>query len=234
MLGNTIEEIATQKSGIIKQNTKAVIIGRIEPAAKSVIKNRASQLRVHFGEVTDKLKVNRGYYQMYNASLAWTISKLFIYLTRDKNEFNNLIDNHKTNDVIQLLNNIQLPGRMEKVHEHPIIIIDGAHNQQGINTLVDTLLKDYGDKKQHIIFGHLDSHQIDINEFKQLPYAKVYPVSFDSFKPSNQDEENWKDRLNDLINEIDPEKEMIVVTGSFYLVSQVREYLLNPNSNIIK
>ncbi|MDR0899835.1 MAG: bifunctional folylpolyglutamate synthase/dihydrofolate synthase [Lactobacillaceae bacterium] len=221
ILGDTIEKIAFQKAGIIKQKTRAVVVGRLEPQAKAVIKKEASEKQVKFGEITSKVKIDRGVYQQYNAAVSWAVAKLFVFEFR-RNEYFSIIDRYSTDKIIKLLNSTFLPARLEKIMDNPLVIIDGAHNQQGIEALVDSLLKQYGDKKHKILFGHLESHTVDLDVFKNLPFAQVIPVTFKAHKPSSTIGRDWLVELKDQLKDI-KEDEMVVVTGSLYLVSQVRD-----------
>ncbi|MDR2661050.1 MAG: bifunctional folylpolyglutamate synthase/dihydrofolate synthase [Lactobacillaceae bacterium] len=225
LLGDSIEKIAEQKSGIIKENTKAVLIGRMNYSAKNIIKTTADTKQIKFGEINTKLKVQRGYYQMFNASLAWSVVKIYIYLNWNKTIFYKLIDRYKTDDLIKLLDSAKIPARMEKIQEDPLIVLDGAHNEQAIKTLANSLIKDYGNKIQHIIYGNLKSHDIKPEFFAELPLAQLYKVNWIAHKPTESGQFEWKILLNKLINSIDIEKEIIVVTGSLYFTSQVRKYL---------
>ncbi|WP_439425043.1 bifunctional folylpolyglutamate synthase/dihydrofolate synthase [Oenococcus alcoholitolerans] len=227
MLGDTIEKISAQKAGIIKDSTKAVVYGRLPSAAKKVIENQASIKKVPFGEITGKIKVSRGYYQQYNAALAWAAVKVFCHETLDNAEFLSLIDSWKEDRLIKFLNSIYWPGRMEIFSKKPFIVLDGAHNKQGVKTLADSLLKQYGDKEQLILFGHLKSKHISTEDFSVLPLAKFFPVNwkFEKETSFSNDYPDWKDQLNSLIKKIDNERQMIVVTGSLYFVSLVRNYL---------
>ncbi|OIM76289.1 hypothetical protein ATX93_07245 [Oenococcus oeni] len=116
---------------------------------------------------------------------------------------------------------------MEKISKDPLIILDGAHNIQGIATLNDSLLKEYGDREQLIVFGHLKKKNISVASFSDLPLATVFPVNWQAYKETAESSsyKEWHWQLDDLLREIDPKKQMIVVTGSLYFVSQARAYL---------
>ncbi|MFT8324273.1 bifunctional folylpolyglutamate synthase/dihydrofolate synthase [Oenococcus sicerae] len=227
ILGDTLAKIAFQKVGIVKPTTKALLYGRIPSEAKNVIEARAVALKVPFGQIDAKIKVSRGYYQRYNAALAWAAVKVYLHAVLPNDVFLKIIDQWSTDKLIKFLNTVSWPARMEKISEDPLIILDGAHNPQGVAVLNDSLLREYGDKEQLILFGHLEKKQISAADFHSLPLATVFPVNWQAYKQTAQSDqyEEWHAQLDELLSKIDRKKQMIVVTGSLYFVSQVRTYL---------
>ncbi|MFB4475667.1 glutamate ligase domain-containing protein, partial [Oceanobacillus caeni] len=73
------------------------------------------------------------------------------------------------------------PGRFEIIHQKPIVVIDGAHNIDSINALVDNLTKYFHDKKIIAILGILKDKDVD-----QI-IERVSPVvhSFITVTPGN-------------------------------------------------
>ncbi|MBO5398507.1 MAG: hypothetical protein J6A36_06265 [Clostridia bacterium] len=148
ILGNTIEEIATQKAGIIKENSNTVIF---EQEATSVIektcKEKNSNLNIikntdisnyHFDnnyQYFDYLNykniaVNlKGKKQIENASVA---IKCFEIL--NKNGFN-----ISTDTIYTAFKNLVRPACFETISENPKIIFDGAHNENAMPNFVETV-----------------------------------------------------------------------------------------------
>lgn len=156
-LGNTIEEIATEKSGIIKPHGITVTCPQME-GAMSVIEEKCLDMQntlykvdfksleiTHqsFGKLTFNY-LDQSYdltlfasYQAENATLAIEAIKA-------------LIKHHSltvTPEHIQVgLKKAQWIGRLEIVSQKPFIIIDGAHNLHGIKGLaksIEALGKNY-------------------------------------------------------------------------------------------
>jgi dihydrofolate synthase / folylpolyglutamate synthase len=131
-------------------------------------------------------------------------------------------------------------GRFEKVSEHPMIIIDGAHNFQGIESLVSTLRLHYEDKHIHVIFSCLkDKDAKDMIEKLQEVAASLTFTSFDfprAYKARDlheiaqgdniSAEEDWKLALREGKGKLKTEKDILIVTGSLYFISEVRKALL--------
>lgn len=229
ILGNTIEKIAEQKVGIVKKTTDAIILGKnIPPKAKNIIEQTAKKTKTKFGQIKNKLKVNVKY-QQNNAAVAWATAKTFIFLNyRDK--YLELVDKYSTAKLIKLLNETKIPARFEIISENPLVIIDGAHNQLGVDVLIDSLVKDFGDKEQLIFVGSNKNHYFDTDSFKQLPLAKVFEVSFESPVSKIDDFSNWE-KVFDV--EKLSENQIVVFTGSLYFVAEVRKKLKKIKKNAV-
>lgn len=159
VLGNTLAEIAREKAGIIKPGVP-VITGEQNPEALDVIAETASskrstlyclgnqfqveQLHEELGEQTIRyssiyrrseadyrLGLN-GLHQSSNAALAL----MTIDLVREFYSY--LVDDE---EISRGLQQTRWPGRLEVVAHKPLIIMDGAHNKEGMEALVGSLAK---------------------------------------------------------------------------------------------
>lgn len=157
ILGNTIEEIATQKAGIIKENSNTVIfeqkaLGVIEKTCKeknsnlNVIRNNDIS-NYHFDsnyQYFDYLNykniaVNlKGKKQIENASVA---IKCFEIL--NKNGFNISSDT-----IYTAFKNLVRPACFEEISSNPKIIFDGAHNENAMPNFVETVKSLYNNKSK--------------------------------------------------------------------------------------
>ncbi len=157
-LGETIEEIAFEKCGIIKEGGITVCLGEQEDAALSVIRCRAEEennrlIECKPSEATDCLcsvDGNRfvwrgksyqtalcGEYQISNACLALTVLDVL-----KKRGFS--IDDAA---IIGGLRKTRWSGRMEILKREPLLIADGSHNPDGMKAFVDSARKLVGEKK---------------------------------------------------------------------------------------
>ncbi|HEU3333461.1 dihydrofolate synthetase [Streptococcus pneumoniae] len=169
LLGDTLEAIAEQKAGIIKQGIP-LVTGRIAPEALTVIDRIAegkvaprlaygADYQVHHqesvvtGEVfdyTSSLRQGRfqtgllGLHQIENAGMA--IVLLDTFCQEDGREL-------ASNDLLgQALEETSWPGRLEVVSRDPLMILDGAHNPHAIKALVATLQERFADYHKEILF----------------------------------------------------------------------------------
>ncbi|MDS9285278.1 folylpolyglutamate synthase/dihydrofolate synthase family protein [Streptococcus pneumoniae] len=169
LLGDTLEAIAEQKAGIIKQGIP-LVTGRIAPEALAVIDRIAEgkdvpriaygkdyqvchQESVVTGEVFDYTSSVRqgrfhtgllGLHQIENAGMA--IALLDTFCQEDGREL-------ASNDLIaQALEETSWPGRLEIVSRDPLMILDGAHNPHAIKALLVTLQERFADYHKEILF----------------------------------------------------------------------------------
>lgn len=169
ILGDTLEAIAEQKAGIIKQGMP-LVTGRIAPEALAVIDRIAEgkdaprlaygtdyqvrhQESVVTGEVFDYTSAVRqgrfqtsllGLYQIENAGMA--IALLDTFCQEDGREL-------ASNDFLgQALEETSWPGRLEIVSRDPLMILDGAHNPHAIKALLVTLQERFADYHKEILF----------------------------------------------------------------------------------
>lgn len=200
ILGETIEEIAFQKAGIIKPNVP-LVTGNIEEKALTVIDERAQTLnapttRLHqeyevtyqhpaaqWGEVFDfsnhegLIKDLRtpllGAHQVENAGLA--IALLFAYCQQQQ-----INVQHKW--IREGLAKTTWPARMERISEEPLIILDGAHNDHAMTRLVDNLKKEFKGRNIFILFSALETKDISnmLNQLTKIPKSKVLITTFDN------------------------------------------------------
>lgn len=199
ILGDTLEKIAFQKAGIIKE-TIPVVTGNIEEDAFVVINEIAikKHSRVYryekdykaeyrhpdknWGEIFDfygeagklpKVKVPLlGRHQIENAAVS--IQLFYLYCEMQQINFTD-------RDVYQGLAQAQWPARMEKISDEPLIILDGAHNDHAMRRLADNLKKEFPNRGIHILFSSLASKNIDqmIAIIRKVPNSHLYLTTFD-------------------------------------------------------
>ena len=150
-LGDTVEEIAEVKAGIIKYGSDVVVTDQ-KQSVIDVIRSKAEKRNCtfHVGKVDSIRELSmKGVYQQNNAATAKKvvevlISKGYTGIIRD------------TIDCIDDgLANAYISGRFEKINDEPEIIIDGAHNPGAVTRLKDTLELYFTNKKITFIMGVL-------------------------------------------------------------------------------
>jgi len=166
-LGKTIEEIAREKAGIIKDRTPLITATGNEDALKIIrerAKSKGAPLHIygeHFraslinmteretcftysGEtlIEDITLPVAGSYQIINASLAIRGSEIL----KEEIKF----DPEK---VREALYSASLEGRFEIISEDPVIILDGAHNPDAMSHLTDTITQVFPDREIITVAG---------------------------------------------------------------------------------
>lgn len=185
LLGNTLEEIAYEKAGIIKEKGTAVSYPQkamVKEVLERSSKERNAQLSFvtfdtlevsgsdvdgqvfHYADYRD-LKISLlGDYQIYNAVTALNV----IEKLRSKQYIIN------GDQVRKGLEKAKWPGRLEIINKNPLIIIDGAHNPNGTDGLYRNLKNLFPSRKFIFIVGVLaDKNYIEM--FKgSIELAKSY------------------------------------------------------------
>jgi len=156
ILGNTIEEIAFEKAGIIKTDTP-IIFGDDNEIVKNIIKDKATKENAPFIDATvlkTELKSDlKGNYQNKNIkvvlSLVEELRKLN-YSISDKNIENGLLNVHQNTGFI---------GRWFEFSQNPLTICDTGHNQAGLESVFEQL--NSIEKHKHIVLGFVNDKKID-------------------------------------------------------------------------
>ena len=172
ILGNTLEKIAYQKAGIIKENSNTVIFEQTPDVNNVFInecKNKNNNLHiVKTSDITNyyynnelqyfdykdikNLAINlKGKIQIRNASLCIEVIKILNQLG-----YNITIDSLKEG-----LKSVIHRARMEKIYNNPVIIFDGAHNEPAINNLQDMVKMYYDKNKRRYIISILKRKDYD-------------------------------------------------------------------------
>ncbi|MFK2824533.1 folylpolyglutamate synthase/dihydrofolate synthase family protein [Bacillus sp. B190/17] len=249
-LGDTIEDIAFEKAGIIK-NGVPVITGVKQKAARKVITERTREVRssvyqlgkqftadwqeslpqgedFHFQSVFADMKdlhtgLN-GLHQTENAAIA---VMALLYL-RAFYAFQ--IDEEQIRSGLQTAN---WPGRMERVSEQPVVLLDGAHNPEGMKALVASLSERFPGKEITALFAGMKDKQLDgmvvmLEEaaerivFTSFDFPRAAgKEEFEPFLKTHQWQEDWKGWIEEFRSSA-KEDEVLVVTGSLYFISEVR------------
>ncbi|MFP4110868.1 MAG: bifunctional folylpolyglutamate synthase/dihydrofolate synthase [Desulfonatronovibrio sp.] len=184
ILGNTLEEIARDKSMAMKQGP--VIAAGQNPVVMDVLRARAGDMGADMYPVSDyfdfdqnQLKFRlmpglslkeediglKGYYQLENAAgalLAWKI-------LADIREYRSDVDK-----CVSALKTAFWPGRLHVVQQSPMIILDGAHNVHALQALKNSLRK-MKIKPATIIFSCLMDKDVQdmVKEIKYLGARQI-------------------------------------------------------------
>jgi dihydrofolate synthase/folylpolyglutamate synthase len=264
LLGNTIEEIAMEKAGIIKRNT-SVVIGEANTKTKNIFLEKAASLEapIYFAtdhyEVTqysnqsssiecnviDKISLHEerfkldltGHYQLKNLCTVLMAEKLLHNIGFD-------ISNENEKWALQNVKKITgLKGRWEIINEAPSIIMDVAHNKDGIIQILNQLQTQYTKSNYHFVLGFVNDK--DINEIldllprsaqyyftnahiaRALPHQELKALAHSK----NLIGESYDD-VNDAIAKAKinaTSADVIMICGSFFVLSEVDENQISSN-----
>ena len=172
ILGDTIEKIAYEKAGIIKAGVPCLWCGMNE-SAESIIKSKAEELSAPFYSVDHSLTR----IEVFN--LDGTVfsykdhSEIEISLLGEYQPFNatNVLE---AIDILRQigisidekavrngLKNAKWPARFEILSKSPLIIADGGHNTEGVDSAVNSIRKYFGDQKINVVTGVMADKDYD-------------------------------------------------------------------------
>ena len=242
ILGNTYLDIAKDKGAIIKPNIPVIYAVKNEEAlkyirdlaesseAKPIELDREIVVVSQDDEFTYRYKdyeletiiLNMlGEHQKENAALAIT-ALIELYeqeiITLD---FNKMID---------AIESVSWTGRIEQVKENPLIIIDGAHNNESIEALIDTIKNYYDNEKMDVLFSAIKGKPVHgmLNKLEEIS-NHLYFTEFDFPKALTKDELSEQVDLEHIefiddyvsfINNYDGNG--LLITGSLYFISEVK------------
>jgi dihydrofolate synthase / folylpolyglutamate synthase len=175
VLGNTLKEIAGEKAGIIKKGIPVVTYPQ-EKEAEQVIADVCRSMGCELVSVkpdsgeflesarfTQKIRVKTerqmyeldlsllGKHQIMNCAVAVNaaekLQELGLCISRD--------------DIISALGKVKWIGRLEVLRENPLVVIDGAHNIEGITLLSESLKTYFRYEKLILIIGILRDKQVE-------------------------------------------------------------------------
>lgn len=259
-LGSTLPEIAWHKAGIIKPGTIAVT-AVTDPESLSVIEHESREtgaelVVIREGEqyrdvVTDAVGTSfvdgktggrlrvllPGTFQAANAAVAVEVARRFTH-------------DHLSIETLRTgLVAARFPGRMELVQDHPRVLLDGAHNPEKVASLARNLERLYPDSRIVLVFGALESKSYGEMIATLAPLASLVVATMPRVlaKPSTDAAaiaaeipegievivEPSPERAVELAIERAGSNDLVVVTGSLYLVGNVRE-LWYPTSDILR
>ena len=248
ILGNTIEKIAWEKAGIIKQGVP-IIFGGDNHDALSVIRSEAKDRSAAFYSSNyEKVKLKKadlsgstfdfgdykdveisllGLYQLKNSALVLSavdkLSELGVNIPNDA--------------IYRGLKLAKWPARFEIISESPRIIFDGAHNAEGISSAKSSIKEYFKDRKIIAISGVLadkDYEKIakDIASVSRIVFtitpdnpraltAEKYADVIKNHGAESTPCPTMSEAINSAINETKNTGESIVILGSLYTYGDV-------------
>jgi dihydrofolate synthase/folylpolyglutamate synthase len=264
VLGDTIAAIAREKAGIIKPGVP-VVVGEADGEALAVIEETARSKRSsvyrlgkHFQaeQIEERLGEQRIRYQsIYRRSEAEyrlhlngvhqtanaAVAVMAVDLLREFYSF--LLEEE---EIFRGLQQTRWPGRLEVVSQNPLILLDGAHNAEGMEALVKSIAKLAAPNARiHLLIGALADkplslmaaawqtaksrvEKITLTTF-DFPRAASVEQLADAFYAGEWDSDrlettaDWRSFLRTWISK-QQEDDCLVVCGSLYFIAQVRAF----------
>ena len=251
VLGNTIEEIALQKCGIIKKNSPVITSNQdkraIEIIRKTAEENNSKLIEsnsIDFENISQSLfgtsftykgiGINLpliGEHQIENAKTAMATIEVL------KSSFK-ITDENIAQGFAKAVN----PARFEVLSKNPLIILDGAHNPNGIEALKNALNTHIKGVKPICIMGMLsDKDSKSSVKILERMFSTIFTVPVDIPRSLSADElkaecvdyfenviscENPFQAFDDALALSEKQQLPIIICGSLYLAGEIRPYIL--------
>ena len=156
LLGNTLEKIAAEKGGIIKENTP-IIIGRKQKETNTIFQNIAEEKNAHlmYSEPQQNYATDlKGEYQKENINTTITA------IEQLQEQGWAINSSNIEQGLLKIVANTQLLGRWQTLSKIPHIICDTGHNEDGIKQ-ISKQLKNTKYEQLHFVFGTVNDKNLD-------------------------------------------------------------------------
>jgi len=258
-LGTTLQQIAYEKGGIIKFGVPTVVMAEQEEVL-DVLKSICRKRKSKFIHIEDAAR-----WEIDKSSISGSVFSFESVLVKYKNLKLNLAGSHqiknavasltaieelknkgwktKKNGVREGLKKVDWRGRLEIFQKKPLVLLDVAHNPEGVNILVDSLKKLLPDDEVTFIFGVVEgkdfpqmlsilkdySHLIILTQPK---YSKMIPPELlakelekkkANYKVIPEIKEAFEFALENAKPSASPGSDVICITGSHFAVGEFLE-----------
>jgi dihydrofolate synthase/folylpolyglutamate synthase len=156
MLGDTLEKIATEKAGVVKQHVP-VVVSEHQPEIARVFREKASEM------IADITFASQKELPSYATSLLGDYQRRNlkgVLVTLDKLKNFKVNETHIKNGLQKVAINTGLRGRWELLGKDPKVICDTAHNIEGLSLVLAQLLKE-NYKTLHFVLGFVKEKDLD-------------------------------------------------------------------------
>jgi len=252
ILGNTIQEIASQKAGIIKPNSETVFVN--QPESVEIIKEKCEKASNKLHLINQEDIIN----YTYNEDL-----QKFDYKNYKNIEINlkGQVQTQNAAECLEVLNILKEKGfdipesaireglktvvhkaRMEKISENPTIVFDGGHNESAIQNLKQNIKQYFSHQKRVYIISILQTkdHSTIVKELsedkdaifyftdgiEEKPYVPAKILAEEAIKYIAEDRikiKSIEEAIKDSIQ--DYKDRAIFIVGSFYVYKKVTEII---------
>lgn len=225
-LGDTLEEIAAEKAGVVKARLTC-ITGIEEPAIRRIVEERCAAAgapikilgrdfrvigvegaadrsqRVSiaglFARYDDLVVPLAGEYQATNAALAVACCEAFLAKQDRAGELPKVLP--------EALATVQSPGRLEVVQENPMVVLDGAHNPAGARELASALKSAFDYDRLILVVSILADKDVDSILRELVPLANTVVVT-QAASDRAVDADALADKVSRLTSEFSVEREV--------------------------
>ncbi len=246
-LGSSLEAIAGEKAGILKAGVTAVF-ARQRREAGAVLDLRAEQLSIPVARTEawriDDLELDaRGSRFLLSGELDLRIVCPLAGEHQVENAATASVALTRLGvaepEIVAGIARTRWPGRLERVSEHPEIVLDGAHNPAGARALGAYISRFYAGRRVRLIYGAMRDKAVDEIGGILFPHAQQVIVTAprqaralapESIRqvaehPDLRTAANLREALR-MVKDDATAEDAIFITGSLFLVAEAREMLV--------
>lgn len=253
ILGSTLKEIAREKGGIIKKKTPLILYPQKEEALneiKAIAKEKLAKIYyvkesdiklidiVKGNDFYQKIEI-KGEFNTYNANLKLLGEHQILNCAVAVRavEVLSKIQDFELKNIENGIENAKWIGRLEVLNKNPLVVIDGAHNIQGITTLKENINKYFDYKNVILLIGILADKQVEDMIKVITPMSKniiaLTPHSdraelgvklkeeIEKINKNVESFESYETAFKKALK-IAREDDLILVTGSLYMIGEMR------------
>ena len=257
ILGNTLEEIAEQKAGIIKENSDTICVAQDEIVVNEIIENTCKEKNNTLHEIKKEDILNYSYNNEFQKFDYKNYKDILINLKGKKQVYNASIciecveilknKSYKIDEknVREALKTVIHKGRFETINNNPLMIYDGAHNKPAIENFVNTVNMYYKNNEKVYIISILkrkDYRAMLKILLEDTDSTFIFTDGNDKDKYEEKEEllkiaKEYTDNKNlyamdlkEAINLANSYKNKVTfIVGSFYIYGTVIDEILNLN-----
>jgi dihydrofolate synthase/folylpolyglutamate synthase len=235
-LGHTIEAIAGEKAGILKPGIPAVF-AKQRPEAAQVLAAQAAKLRVQITNADD-FEIRDLHVDARGSRFSGIVCPL-----AGEHQMDNAVTAALALRALGVspdgIKDARWPGRLEHVSPNPDIILDGAHNPAGARALARYLERFYRGRKIWLVYGAMRDKAIDEVAGILFPIAAelvlTAPDTSRALRPEALSEFAGRGHLEPTVEAAinyartsAADEDVIVITGSLFVVGEARRLFLTP------
>ena len=249
VLGDTVEQIAFEKAGILKPGTEAVLFEQPEKVT-AVIRARCAELGVPL-HIADFSQIVSEFDSLYGQSFTYrgepyALPLLGRHQLKNAATVLELVEvlrrrgwKLEQSDVEHGLYAVSWPGRFELLSDEPLFVVDGGHNPQCAQTVAENLLHYFPDKRRILLLGILRDKDYaaltDILDPVADEYLCITPDSFRALPAEELAEHlrrygkpvtvcgSIRDGVTAALERSD-ENSVVCAVGSLYSVGEIRYF----------
>jgi len=257
ILGDNLKDIAKEKAGIIKEGIPVILYPQekeVEEVILKVAQEKNSRVYLVKNEVGRLLDINyedlyqnveiKSYKNTYTIKLPLLGEHQILNLGVALNTIEVLCEEEKIllnkKLIEKSLEDVRWIGRLEVLKKNPTIIIDGAHNIDGIKSLRKNIKKYFKYNKIYLLLGILADKQVEEMIKEITPMAeKVYALTPHSERAELSEDlkneilkynantialESYEEAFNSALREA-KEDDLILISGSLYMIGDMRKII---------